>query len=82
MSVTSRVGTIEGIESATQSIGLGQRDVTVHELPRVGARFTFDAGDERIQTSPVQRLRWIDENEVRFMTRNTTYILRLRAANA
>lgn len=70
-------GTLEGLESSWHSPGLGVNRIEWREEPEVGAR--FEGIDERgfpFSTTRVQRVRAFEEGEVRFQTRNTTYVLR------
>lgn len=71
-------GTLDGIESSWDSPGLGSHQVTFDREPIVGERFrcnglTLPYGG--LLTSTVQRLARV-EDEIRFNTRNTTYLLR------
>ena len=69
-------GTLEGLESRWDSPGLGLAEIEYANEPEVGRVFDFSRdGDPYWHTSTVQSVERKD-GEIRFRTRNTTYILR------
>jgi len=72
-------GTLEGIESCEDSVGLGKRRVVFCSLPSTGRSFTawIEGNEHRppLITSTGQRWKSFGDSEIRFMTKNTTYIL-------
>jgi hypothetical protein len=69
------LGILEGLESCWNSPGLKVRQGNFDHFPQIGDCFTFDPyGPNFLCTSAVRSITII-ENEYRFRTRNTTYIL-------
>ncbi len=79
-------GSLEGIESCSDSVGMGLKLVQFDELPRVGARFSAQitgTSGSWITTGTVRRCRHIADDDadpehrtlVGFATQRTTFLL-------